>query len=271
MIASIAQQNTAVVDTHVHAGTTKYEPIESLLDQMSRHGVDHAVLIQHMGMFDNDYLIACAEAHPGRFAIACLVDVNVPGAAARLDALVERHRSVQGIRLYLADLFAGVPEARALWDRADALGLNITVAGTLAQLASDEMQTTARLYTRARLHLEHLCHPNPKEDPPYHAYRRALSLSNVDHCVLKVSGFYSFTTSPWSPYLDTLRFVEMALEAFGPTRMMWGSDFPPVSGREGYGNALQFARHHIAIADQALRAQMLGGTAMQFWDFHANG
>jgi predicted TIM-barrel fold metal-dependent hydrolase len=258
MTDSAAQPKAAVVDTHVHAGTTKYEPVASLLDQMGRHGVDHAVLIQHMGMFDNDYLIACAQAHPGRFAVACLVDVHTPGAANRLDDLVERHRSVQGIRLYLTDLFAGEPGARALWERADALGLNITVAGTLGQLASDEMQATARRYTRARLHLEHLCHPDPKEEAPYPTYRRALSLADLDHCVLKVSGFYSFTSSPWSPYLDTLRFVDLSLEAFGPTRMMWGSDFPP------------FARHHIAIVDHALRAQLMGGTATRFWDFHVS-
>ena len=38
-----------VVDTHVHAGLTKYEPVESLVDQMFRHRVDHAVLVQHAG------------------------------------------------------------------------------------------------------------------------------------------------------------------------------------------------------------------------------
>jgi L-fuconolactonase len=260
---------TPVVDTHVHAGTTKYEPVESLLDQMARHGVDHAVLIQHMGMYDNGYLVACAEAHPGRFAVACLIDVHEPGAATRLATMVERHPAVQGIRLSLADLFAGVPEARALWDRADSLGLNVTVAGTLAQLASDEMQATARRYTRARLHLEHLCHPNPNEEAPYPTYRRALTLANLDHCVLKLSGIYSFTTSAWSPYLDTLRFVDLSMEAFGPARMMWGSDFPPVSGREGYGNAIAFGRDHVAVPDIASRAQLMGGTATRFWDFHA--
>lgn len=258
---------TPVVDTHVHAGTTKYEPVESLLDQMKRHGVDHAVLVQHMGMYDNEYLVRCAEAHPGRFAIACLVDAHAPGACARLEAAVARHPAVQGVRLYLADLFGGLPGARDLWDRADALGLNVTVAGTLAQLASDEMQATARRYARARLHLEHLCHPNPKEEAPYPAYRRALALADLDNCVLKVSGFYSFTTSAWSPYLDTLRFVEMAVEAFGPARMMWGSDFPPVSGREGYGNAIAFARLHVALPDPAHRADLLGGTAVRHWDF----
>lgn len=96
-------------------------------------------------------------------------------------------------------------------------------------------------------------------------------MADVDQCLLKVSGFYSFTTSPWSPYVDTLRFVDLSLEAFGPARMMWGSDFPPVSGREGYGNAIAFARHHMAIPDPTLRAHLLGGTATRFWNFHTEG
>ncbi|NBX46624.1 MAG: hypothetical protein EBT22_05330, partial [Chloroflexi bacterium] len=146
------------VDTHVHAGLTKYEPVESLIDQMGHHGVDHAVLVQHMGMFDNDYLIDCARRHPGRFAIACLVNPEDPHATATLEAIVGTHPAVQGIRLYLADLFAGIPGAIALWEKANDLGLNITMAGTLAHLASDEMVATVRRFTKARLHVEHLSH-----------------------------------------------------------------------------------------------------------------
>ena len=33
---------------------------------------------------------------------------------------------------------------------------------------------------------------------------------------------------------------EMTKDAFGVGRMMWGSDFPPAAGREGYGNALRW-------------------------------
>ena len=32
----------------------------------------------------------------------------------------------------------------------------------------------------------------------------------------------------------------MVVEAFGPQRVMWGSDYPPVSSREGYHRSLQF-------------------------------
>ena len=256
-----------VVDTHVHAGLTKYEPIESLLDQMFRHRVDHAVLVQHAGMFDNRYLIECAERFPGRFAVACLVDVTQPGAADDLSMWVERSPAVQGVRLYLRQLFEGTPGAAATWRRADELGLVVTVGGSLAELASPQMAEVVERFTQARLHLEHLAHPDPKEPEPYETYRRALSLARYPHVSLKVSGFYGFTREPWSPYLDTLRFVQLALEHFGPRRMMWGSDFPPVSFREGYHNALRFAAQHIPLASYEDRAYLLGRTALSFWRF----
>ncbi len=256
-----------VVDTHVHAGLTKYEPIESLIDQMFRHRVDHAVLVQHAGEFDNRYLIECAQRFPGRFAIACLVDAQQPGAADQLSAWVERSPAVQGVRLYLADLFGGAPGAAALWQRADELGLNVSVAGSLRDLASPQMVEVVERHTRARLHLEHLGHPDPKEPEPYETYRRVLALARYPHVVMKVSGFYSFTRLAWSPYVDTIRFFELALEAFGARRLMWGSDFPPVSFREGYHNALRFAAQLLPLPSYEDRAALLGRTALTYWRF----
>jgi hypothetical protein len=46
-----------VVDTHCHASPYWYEPVETLLDQMNRHGVAKATLIQIGGEYDNAYLI----------------------------------------------------------------------------------------------------------------------------------------------------------------------------------------------------------------------
>lgn len=256
-----------VADTHVHAGLTKYEPVESLVDQMFRHRVDHAVLVQHAGEFDNRYLVECAQRYPGRFAIACLVDATQAGAGDRLAEWVERSPAIQGVRLYLGQLFGGAPGAEAAWQRADELGLNVTVAGSLRDLASPQMREVADRFQRVRLHLEHLAHPDPKEPPPYETYRQALALAEQPHVFLKVSGFYAFTQLAWAPYVDTLRFVELALEAFGARRMMWGSDFPPVSGREGYHNTVRFAMREIPLSSAEDRAYLLGRTALGQWRF----
>lgn len=234
---------------------------------MFRHRVDHAVLVQHAGMFDNTYLLECAQRFPGRFGVACLVDTQEPDAADTLSAWVERSPAVQGVRLYLSHLFGGAPGAESAWQRADDLGLIVTVAGSLRELASPEMEQLARRFTRARLHIEHLGHPDPKEPAPFETYRRALALAKLDHVALKVSGFYGFTQQPWSPYTDTVRFFEAALEAFGARRMMWGSDFPPVSFREGYANALRFASQTLPLASYEDRAYLLGRTAWSYWRF----
>jgi L-fuconolactonase len=53
----------------------------------------------------------------------------------------------------------------------------------------------------------------------------------------------------------------MAYEAFGPNRMMWGSDYPPVSGREGYGNALRFTMDQLAAKGPDARALIFGDVA----------
>jgi L-fuconolactonase len=260
-----------VVDTHVHAGLTKYEPVESLVDQMFRHRVDNAVLVQHAGEYDNSYLIECARRYPGRFAIACLVDAGQADAAERLSEWVERSPAVQGIRLYVKQLFDGAPGAEAVWKRADELGLNITVGGSLRELVSPEMEKAVKRFTRARLHLEHLAHPDPKEAAPYETYRRAVALAKYENVALKVSGFYGFTQLAWSPYTDTIRFFEIALEAFGAKRMMWGSDFPPVSMREGFHNTIRFASQLLRRASAEDRAFLLGRTALSHGRFDVGG
>ena len=50
-----------IVDTHCHATPYWFEPVEILLDQMTRNDVDHAVLIQINGVFDNSYLSECCS------------------------------------------------------------------------------------------------------------------------------------------------------------------------------------------------------------------
>ncbi len=42
-----------IVDSHCHAATSRYEPIDVLLRQMDRIGIDQAVLIQMNGQADN--------------------------------------------------------------------------------------------------------------------------------------------------------------------------------------------------------------------------
>ena len=68
------------VDTHCHAGTSWFEPIETLLACMDNNGVQRALLTQHRGMYDNSYLLECIARFPGRFSAIAGVDASDPDA-----------------------------------------------------------------------------------------------------------------------------------------------------------------------------------------------
>ena len=76
-----------IVDSHCHAGTSWFEPIESLLFQMDRNDVDKGVLIQHRGVYDNAYLLDCVRRFPGRFTVAAMVDPGPAGGDGRPRAM----------------------------------------------------------------------------------------------------------------------------------------------------------------------------------------
>jgi predicted TIM-barrel fold metal-dependent hydrolase len=39
--------------------------------------------------------------------------------------------------------------------------------------------------------------------------------------------------------------IDQLLDAFGPERLMWASDYPPVAMREGYRNALRLVMDEV--------------------------
>src|SRR5262245_31445621 len=122
-----------VVDTHCHAGIEKYEPLEVLLYQMERNGVDKATVVQHFGQYDNRYLLEGARRFPGRFAIIGLVDTE------RLDAPETLERwardGLRGIRLR-ADWRSPGKDVLAIWKKASDLGLVVSCRGSEEQLGA---------------------------------------------------------------------------------------------------------------------------------------
>ena len=48
---------------------------------------------------------------------------------------------------------------------------------------------------------------------------------------------------------------------------MWGSDYPPVSLREGYRNALRFPMEHMPFCSREDLEWIFGKTALSLWKF----
>lgn len=253
-----------IVDTHTHAGTSWFEPVESLIHQMDANSVQRSVLVQHAGMYDNSYLLDCAARHQGRFSVVGLVDETSPSAPDDLAAWVER--GLAGVRL--------TPDSpKVLWRAASDLEIAVSCRPDLDAFVSGRFtELVQALPEPTRIVVEHFAGATPDMEEPYEEFTRALRISELTDVCVKIGGLGEISDRP--PTLanefrfdHTPPFVEMVLEAFGPTRTMWGSDFTPVSGREGYRNALQGIMNHPALADPQVRYLVMGRTASSVFSF----
>ncbi len=255
-----------IIDTHCHAGNNWFEPIEVLEFQMDRNDVDKAVLIQHGGTYDNGYLFDEAAKRGNRFKVAVLVDPESDDPLGELERLAGR--GAAGVRIAPDGEFVNA-EPHDIWKRAGELSLVVTSLGDAARFASDAFANVLDACPDTQVVIEHLAGVGIAE-PPWDDYEKALRHSERENTTIKVPGLGEICKRP-PRLLPELQFdhipplFEMAKDAFGVQRMMWGSDFPPSAGREGYTNALQGVMNHPAFADDDDLEWVMGKTAARVW------
>ena len=256
-----------VIDAHCHAATFYYEPVESALDTMSRNGVEKAVLIPLAEGVDalNAYLIECMRRFPGRFSVVATVDAHRRDAPARLEEWVKQ--GVEGVRLSPSDPLA-------LWQKAAELGLVVSLRRRVEDTASDAFRRTVESVPDLQIVIEHLGCRREDTTPPYRMYRRVLALAQYPNIFMKVPGLGELCPrparfpQPAAPFETIPPVIEMALDAFGARRLMWGSDFPHVAEREGYGNCLRLLREHV-VKSKEEREWIFSKTAATLFRFGA--
>ena len=261
-----------IVDTHSHAGVNWFEPVEMILHQMNLNGVEKTVLIQHAANYHNQYIIECVKRYPGRFGAVVWVDVQDPQAPATLERLASEE-GVVGVRLHPTERSPGA-DPLAIWRKAAELNLPVSCFPRSVQhTAAPEFQRLVEELPGCTIILEHQAGAYRPLDPdsviaPYDAYRTALTLSRFPNTYIKFGGLGEFSVrpvplAPLFGFEEVPPLIEMAYEAFGPRRMMWGSDYPPVGGREGYRNSLQGVMEHPAFKSQEDKDWAFGKTALE--------
>lgn len=271
-----------IIDTHCHAGLFKYEPIESLLFHMEQNSVDKAVLIQYMGNSDNGYMLDCQNRYPNKLASAIIVDSDDDGTQIRR----WHEEGLRGIRLGATSRSSSM-EPLAHWSTAAQLDMVVSVPCSPAALNSRDFIDVVERFADTRIVIEHLGGVKRTDEWPYEDFRQALKLARYPNLFIKLPGFGEFcdTTALLSedlaenqadledalssrnhPALEKIPPVaEMTLEAFGPERMMWGSDYPPVSSREGYTLSLKLPQAYFGNLSQDEQAAIFGLTAAKVW------
>ncbi|MCL6667517.1 amidohydrolase family protein [Streptomyces panaciradicis] len=233
-------------------------------------GVDRTVLVQTVTVAEETpELLGLADAHDLVAGVVGWTDLTRPDVAdelARLRALPGGAR-LKGIRHQVQ----GEPDPEWLL-RPDVLrGLTaVAEAGLVYDLVVLPHQLPACAKAAARLPrlifvLDHLGKPPIASGAldPWAADLRALA--GLPNTVAKLSGLVT-EADPAAWTLDDLRpYAETALEAFGPGRLMFGSDWPVCTLAAPYGDVVEATRQLTAGLGVSERTQILEGTATRVY------
>jgi len=232
-----------IIDTHCHAGINWFEPIENLIYQMDSNQIEKAVLIQHKGS-TNDYLYDCKKKYSEKFSIVASINWD-SNFEAQLNEFTSR--GVSGVRVYLnfSEIFKN--KGNEFFQNCSERNLVISLASNLETFSSINFKNVVLNNNDTIFVIEHLASAGNislSNKNINDLFRKVLSLSNNDNLYMKIPGLGELNMRPEIlnndyPFTeDKSGLIKKTLNSFSSNNLMWGSDYPPVSNREGYRNSL---------------------------------
>ncbi len=224
--------------------------------------LDGTIAVQaRQTLAETHWLLELARAHPLIKGVVGWVPLAEPGVGATLDELVRDPR-FKGVRHVVQGEPAGFLEAPSF----NAGVREITQRGLVYDLLvfARQLEEAARFVDRhpsQRFVLDHIAKPVVAGLPPA-AWRHSLDeLARRPNVACKFSGVVTEVPDwQWTP--DLLRpYFEAVLEAFGPDRLMFGSDWPVCLVAAEYGRWFACVEACTAALSGSERQRILGGTA----------
>jgi L-fuconolactonase len=198
---------------------------QELLGAMDAAGVDRVVIVPPSWEGDrNDLALAAARKSPQRFAVMGRFPVETPAEEARL-ATWREEPGMLGVRLTLhRDPWKSWFEEGVVdwfWPAAERAGLPVMV---FVPGLVKPFDAIAGRHPGLRLVFDHLALAVDKKDAAAFAeLDDLLALAKYPHVAVKVSALPCYTSEPY-PFTGLHRHIRRVYDAFGPRRMLWGTD-----------------------------------------------
>lgn len=232
-------------------------------------GIDGAVAVQaRQSLAETDWLLSLAEAHPVLVrGVVGWAPLREHGAkiGAVLDAWSARP-ALKGLRHVLQgepDAYMADPSFNAAVAVLPSRGLSYDLLVFARQLPAALAFVDS--HPGLAVVLDHIAKPVVQGPPPAEWAKNLRELARREHVCCKFSGVVTEVPGrKWTPEL--LRpYFETALEAFGPSRLMFGSDWPVCLVAAGYAEWHAFVETCVAPLSATERAAILGRNAARFY------
>jgi L-fuconolactonase len=212
------------------------------------------------------WLLELAAQSPSILGVVGWADLQSPDIRSQLKSLAQDPRLV-GIR----HVVQSEPDDRFLM-RPDFLrGISVLEEFDLAYdilIYTKHLPVAAEFveqFPRQRFVLDHLAKPPIKSgrlDSWADGIRRLAEFPNV---FCKLSGMVTEADwQHWTPE-QIIPFLDIAFKAFGPDRLMIGSDWPVCLVAASYSRTIEVVTAYLRKLDPADSEAVLGGNAQRFW------
>ncbi len=235
--------------------------------ELDAAGVDGTVAVQaRQSLEETDWLLGLAAENAwiaGVVGWVPLVDGDMEGVLERYAG----HAKLKGVRHVLQAEPDGYSE-RADFNRGLGLlrGFGLTYDVLVVERQLGAAIALVDRHPGQRFVLDHVAKPRIGAGVLEPWRSRMLELAERPHVLCKLSGmvteadFGGWTEAQLRPYMET------ALEAFGPERLMFGSDWPVCTVASSYGRWHAVVRGFVEELSEYEQGRVMGGTAIAAYD-----
>lgn len=235
--------------------------------ELKRAGFDACVAVQaRQSLEETRWLLELAASVPFIYGVVGWVDLCSPDVPTQLAGFAH-DRKLLGVR----HVVQGEPDDRFLLRpeflrgiaalEKFALTYDILIYPRHLPVAAEFVQC----FPRQRFVLDHLAKPPIRSGalrPWSEDLRRLVKSPNV---FCKLSGLV--TEADWSNWTPDhlLPYLDVAMDSFGPERLMIGSDWPVCTVAAPYLRIMEAVTGYLARFSEEIRDAILGGNAQRFW------
>jgi L-fuconolactonase len=241
--------------------------------ELRRAGFDGAIAVQaRQTLEETRWLLELADAAPEIVGIIGWVDLRAANVRSQL-AEFKTNAKFLGVRHVVQsepdDRFLLQPEFLRGITALEEFGLTYDILIYTKHLPV-AAEFVAR-FPRQRFVLDHLAKPPIKAQQiqPWESGIR--TLAKFENVMCKVSGLV--TEADWKGWKpgDITPYLDVAFEAFGPDRLMIGSDWPVCTVAGSYAQVMELVSEYVERFSAGVREAVFGENADRFWGLQSPG
>ncbi|HZY80426.1 MAG TPA: amidohydrolase family protein [Cyclobacteriaceae bacterium] len=239
------------------------------LEQIYRQGdIDGCVAVQvDQNEAENEFFLAFARLHPFIKGIVGWVDIQDPKIKERLE-YYSTERTIKGFR----HIVQGESDPNFLLGRDFCRGVgmlnayNFTYDILVYHYQLVQVEPFISKFPKQKFIIDHIAKPAiaKGEIKQWEKYMRSIAKHENVYC--KLSGIVTEADiNHWS-YEDLAPYLDVVLDCFGPSRLVYGSDWPVCLVAATYEEQFGVVQKAIEKLSPAEKKQILGENAIRFYN-----